>query len=296
MRTISVGHLVLDGDAVENPAWRFFLNGQPAAPADGALPDWNYFASLGVSCNIAVDLPSVYATLQLGPDALLSWVLVARSSGSPLISASSPVPVVHGIQQIQVQVPASDLGGTLALELQMSLQVPPATTMGRFAPSKIGHRVFSTTTRIVLEGDADQLPLLPVSFGDQGIRNPSSALWWLRLLSRDLHDSASSSLWLWINTDNPQLRPLIEQSESEVADVWMRWLKVDFVRQLLREALSASALDVSKEYPEGSLGALFLGVVRLLGSSLDEVKSRYDDDPGRVEAELQALVNRDLDR
>jgi hypothetical protein len=70
----------------------------------------------------------------------------------------------------------------------------------------------------------------------------------------------------------------------------MQVLKMDFIRQLLREALAHPDLDPAHDYPEGSLGALLLGVVRLIGSSVNEVQSKYADDPGRVEAELQGVV------
>ena len=96
---------------------------------------------------------------------------------------------------------------------------------------------------------------------------------------------------MWLNTDNPQLQPLIDHVDSEAGDLWMQVLKMDFIRQLLREALSHADLDESHDYPEGSLGALLLGVVKLVGSSLKEVRSKYSDDPGRVEADLQGVVN-----
>lgn len=83
---------------------------------------------------------------------------------------------------------------------------------------------------------------------------------------------------------------MLDDPDASESKVWLQFLEVDFLRQLLREALSHDELSLSVEYPEGSLGAVLSGVVRLLGESIEFVQSRYTDDPGRVEAELQSRV------
>lgn len=291
MRTISVGHLVVEDGAIESPEWEYAVNGQITKLSGNTLPDWNYFSDLDVSCVVTVDLSALRQELHISQDLVLAWVLIARSTSSPVITTSKPLPVIQGAQEVAVTVPASTLGGVLVLELEMGVLSPSKTTAADFAPSQVGHTVYRSSSRIVLEGDAGQLPILPVSFADQGITNPKSSLWWLRVLSKDLHDPAGATLWMWLNTDNPQLRPLIDHTDSETGDVWMQVLKMDFVRQLLREALSHPDLDESHNYPEGSLGALLLGVVKLVGTSVDAVRSKYSDDAGRVEADLQGIVN-----
>lgn len=291
MRTISVGHLVVEDGIIESPEWEYAVNGQVTKLLGNTLPDWNYFSDLDVSCVVTVDLSVLQQELHIPPDLVLAWVLIARSTSSPVITSSKPLPVIQGAQEVAITVPASTLGGALVLELEMGVLSPSKTATAEFAPSQVGHTVYQTSSRIVLEGDAGQLPILPVSFADHGITNPKSSLWWLRVLSKDLHDPAGATLWMWLNTDNPHLRPLIDHTDSETGDVWMQVLKMDFVRQLLREALGHPDLDESQEYPEGSLGALLLGVVKLVGASVDAVRSKYSDDAGRVEAELQGIVN-----
>ncbi|WGM21725.1 hypothetical protein QEH68_06010 [Paenarthrobacter sp. OM7] len=291
MRKISLGHLVVEDGIIGPPEWEYAVNGQAANLTGGMLPDWNYFSDLDVSCNMTLNLPNLRRELHVADDLVLAWVLIARSTSSPVITASAPLPVTSGAQEVAITVPASTLGGVLTLELEMGVLSSSKEEPGDFAPSQVGHTVYRTVSKIVLEGDGGQLPILPVSFKDHGITNPSSSLWWLRVLSQDLHDPAAASLWMWINTDNPQLQPLIDHVDSDAGDLWMQILKMDFIRQLLREALSHAELDESRDYPEGSLGALLLGVVKLVGSSLKEVRSKYGDDPGRVEADLQGVVN-----
>jgi hypothetical protein len=291
MRTISVGHLVVEDGTIEFPEWEYSVNGQITKLSGNTLPDWNYFSDLDVSCTVSVELVALRQELHIPSDLVLAWVLIARSTSSPVITTSKPLPVIQGTQEIAITVPASTLGGILVLELEMGVLSPSKTKSSDFAPSQVGHTVYRSSTKIVLEGDAGQLPILPVSFADQGVTNPKSSLWWLRVLSRDLHDPAGAALWMWLNTDNPHLRPLIDHTDSETGEVWMQVLKMDFIRQLLREALSHPDLDESHDYPEGSLGALLLGVVKLVGTSVDAVRSKYSDDAGRVEADLQGVVN-----
>lgn len=290
MRTVSVGHLVLEEGMVEDPRWEFSINGTTVKLEEGRILDWNYFSDIRVVCTIELDLGAARRYLEADEDLALAWVIVARSSASPLITTSSPLDVRGGVQEVTMDIPGSVLGGILTVGLQMGVSAP-SRSGSSFAPSRAGHVVYQSATQVILEGDAGQLPILPVSFSDHGIPNPSSSLWWLRLLSRDLQDQANAALWMWINTDNPELDPLVRQRDSEANDVWMRVLKIDFVRQLLREAIAHPDLEDTSDYPDGSLGALLLGVTRLVGTSLDEVRSRYTDDPGRVEADLQGAVN-----
>lgn len=291
MRRVSVGHLVLEEGMVDVAEWTYFVEGKPLGAGTESLDDWNYFSNLRVSCIVSLDLAAVYEMLGVPEDQELAWVLVARSTSNLLITASNPCVVRDGVQEIACELPSSDLGGVLTVDLEMGLTQPVIDTLSPFAPSRIGHTVFRTFSRVVLEGDAGQLPILPVSFKSHGVKNPGSSWWWLRFLSNDLLDSANSALWMWLNTDNDLLRVLIEQPDSEPGKTWMRFLKVDFVRQLLREALSHPELNDVDEYPDGSLGALLKGVIKLVGASVEEVRSRYSEDGGLVEANLQGAVN-----
>lgn len=291
MRKISVGHLVVEEGTINPPEWQYSVNGHIATLSGSTLPDWNYFSDLNVSCAVTVDLASLRQDLLVPQDLTLAWVLIARSTTSAVITSGVPTPVIDGRQEVSMDVPASTLGGALTVELEMGVASVSKLPSASFAPSRVGHTVYRTSSRVVLEGDAGQLPILPVSFTDHGISRPKSSLWWLRVLSRDLYDPAGASLWMWLNTDNPQLQPLIDHSELESGEVLMQLLKIDFIRQLLREALGHTELGDSEDYPEGSLGALLLGVVKLVGTSIDVVRSKYIDDAGRVEADLQGIVN-----
>ena len=290
MRSISYGHNVLDDDAIAAVNWQYSINGQMVQPTDEALADWNYYTDITVSASVSLSVSEAKEKLGLGPDARVCWVLIARSTGAPVITRSVPRVAINGAQDIPLKIPASSLGGILSVELVLSLFEPSSSNTNPFAPTEVGHVIYTSMTKVRLEGNSGQVAILPTSFKDQGLSNPSSGLWWLRMMSQDLDGSASGSIWVWLNTDNPAMNALIEKAGSETSLLWLKFLKLDFTRQLLREALQNPDLDQNTEYLEGSLGALFTSVVKLLGPSLEIVKSKYLEDPGRLEAELQGAI------
>lgn len=291
MKYISLGHLVLDERTVRDVEWEFSLDGQVTRTLEGTIPEWNYSSTVGVSCMVTVDLDEVRRTLEVANDLQLAWLLVAKCKPSPVAIPSHPIPLVDGRQEISLTLMPGSISGQLDLELLLTVASPSKFQIKSFAPNKIGQTVFRASSKLILEGNAGQLPLLPVSFAEHGIPHSESSLWWLRFLTRDLEESANSSLWLWLNTDNPEMEPLIEQSDTSGSLIWLQFLQVDFIRQLLSEALRHPDLDTSNTYPDGSLGELLSGVVKLVGTSIKSVQAEHQDDPGRVEAKLQALVN-----
>lgn len=291
MNYVSLGHLSLNEDTVHDIEWQFSLDHQITRPVDGALAEWNHFSTVGVTCALTVDLDEIRRPLEIANDLILSWFLVTKCRPSPVALSSQPHPLLDGRQEVSMILPPGSISGQLDIELSLVVTQPSKFKVDNFSPSKVGQTVFRTKTRLILEGEGSQLPFLPVSFSELGIRHAESSLWWLKFMTRELDESANSALWLWINTDNPELEPLLEQSDTINSQLWLKFLKVDFMRQLLSEALRNPDLDTNRSYPEGSLGEMLANIVRLLGPSVHEVSAEYSDEPGRVEAQLQAIVN-----
>lgn len=260
--------------------------------ADGETicEDWTYYDNIYVKCSFGLDLGATLDRLRLPSSALLGAVLIARSSVPPSIVRSDVHNIRNGRQQIYLTVPGHQVSRALTLEFQISLLHAGHTFESPFAPRRLGNTVFRVERKIILEGVAPRLPMLPLSFADHGIASSDNSLWWLRLTTRDLAASASAAIWLWLNIDNASISHMLEDSDSTDAQAWLQFLELDFMRQLLREALSNDELSLQVSYPEESLGHVLSSVVRLLGLSLDQVRQRYQEDPGRVEAELQAKV------
>ncbi|KRE71697.1 hypothetical protein [Arthrobacter sp. Soil762] len=290
MQAISFGYLTLPLEEVSTLAWEISVGDSPLSEEDTAAEDWTYYDDIMVKCTFELDLQSTLRRLRLPASAGLGAVIVARSTGTPLIMRSDVRSVRSGRQQIYLTVPGSQISGGLTLDFQMSLLEPGRTVESPFAPKKIGNTVFRVERKILLEGIAPRLPMLPVSFADHGIVGSESSLWWLRLSTHDLTASASSAIWLWLNVDNPFIVRMLEVPDSPESEMWLRFLEIDFMRQLLRQALSNDELSLQVPYPEESLGCVLSSLVTLLGNSLDQLRQRYEEDPGRLEAELQAKV------
>lgn len=290
MQGVSFGHLTLPIEEVSALSWDVSV-GEMLLPAGETLAeDWTYYDDIFIKCSFDLNLGDALLRLRLPRDARLGAVIIARSSGTPLITTSEVIDVRGTRQQVYLTLPGNQISGTLTLEFQISVLAIGHAVESPFAPKRLGNTVFRIDRKIVLEGTAPRLPMLPVSFAEHGIAGSSTSLWWLRLTTRDLAASASAAIWLWLNADNPFISRMLEDSDSSESDAWLRFLEVDFMRQLLREALSSDELSLQTDYPEESLGYVLSSVVRLLGESLDQVQQRYHEDPGRVEAELQSKV------
>jgi hypothetical protein len=290
LQAISLGHLTLPIEDVSTLAWEISVGDTPLADGEMLAEDWTYYDDIYVKCSFEVDLDTSLRSLRLPPNARLGAVIIARPTGTPLILTSDVREVRSGRQQIYLTVPASQVSGALLLEFHISLLDGGRHAESPFAPKKLGNTVFRVDRKILLEGIAPRLPMLPVSFADHGIAASGSSMWWLRLTTHDLAASASAAIWLWMNVDNPSILAMLEDSDSPEAEAWLRFLEIDFMRQLLREALSNDELSLQVPYPEESLGYVLSSVVKLLSASLDQLQQRYREDPGRVEAELQAKI------
>lgn len=290
MQTVSFGHLTIPLAAAPTLSWQLSVGDSVLPDGQDVAEQWTYYDDVNVSCSFEMDLVDTRVRLLLPPESPLGALVIARSSGTPIVLSSGVLPVSGGKQQLYFSVPADQLSGTLSLEFQIVLASSVASGAHPLSPSRAGHTVFRADRRLVLEGTAPRLPMLPVNFSDHGIPNGSKSLWWLRLMTRDLHSSASSAVWLWMNAENEAIQSMLDNPDSAESAAWLRFLEIDFLRQLLREALGHDELSLTVGYPEESLGSVLAGVVRLLGESVDYVRSRYKDDPGRVEAELQSKV------
>lgn len=290
MRAISLGHLTIPLETVPKLSWQLAIGDTVLPEGQDIAEQWTYHDDVNVTCSFSLNLKDALSRLMLPPGPSLGAVVVARNSGTPIVLASDVLPVVGGQQELYFSVPAEQLSGTLSLEFQIALTSEAGPDSHVLAPQKVGHIVFRSDRRLVLEGTAPRLPMLPVNFSDHGIPNAAGSLWWLRLMTRDLYASASSAVWLWMNVENESIKSMLDNPDAAESEVWLKFLEVDFLRQMLREALSHDELDLTAEYPEHSLGSALSGVVRLLGESVDYVRTKYKDDPGRVEAELQAKI------
>lgn len=292
MRNVSLGHLVVEDERNVAVSWGFSLDGHPAETLGEVLEGWNYHSVIAVSAEVTIDLTAIKRELELPNNTVLTALLVARSTRNPTVTAAEPAVLCEGAQLLTLELPGDAVGGIVTIEFQIVVNWVPDVLESVLAPSRVGSLIFSTDSKLVLEGDGGQVPILPIPFSGQDFPNPSTAMWWLKIMTHDLYLPADGAIWLWLNTDNSALTPLLDEPDGELAGAWMHFLRTDFSRQLLQLALRMPDLDTNEAYPEGSLGELLVGFVALFGVAIEVLRSRYEEDAGRVETELQSIVNK----
>lgn len=287
---VSLGHQQLNPSTVDDIFWRFRVDGYEIEHGMTASGKWDYYSSIEITCDLQLEIEQAHIDLGITSKTRLGWMLVGRSSAMAKTISSMPYEAASGPQQIRLEIEPGNVGGKLTVELYLLVLESRELGADMFSPTKPGQVLYSTSKDLLLEGTGAQLPILPVSFREQGIPNSTAANWWLRVTSEDLFSSSNSALWLWINTDNDELTPLLTEPESPIGVMWLKFLSFDFARQVLQIGLVHEDLETDEEYPEGSLGQTLQSVVLLLGPSIESVRAKYRDDPSRVEAELQSII------
>lgn len=290
LRDISLGYQQLTPSEVSNISWKFSVDGTEVEFGETASGRWDYYSTVNVYCDLELSLESVRRNLGITSKTHLGWVIVARSSTLTRTISSDPCEIIDGKQQISLEIAPGNVGGIMTVDILLLVLESEELGTSMFSPTKPGQVVYESSEKFLLEGTGAQLPVLPVSFSEQGFKNSSSANWWLRVNSEDLLSSSNSVFWLWLNTDNDELQPMLTEPESMEGKVWLKFLSIDFARLLLQMGISHETLETDEEYPDGSLGQTLQSVVLLLGSSLEAVRAKYRDDPSRVEAELQSII------
>lgn len=283
----SFSHRVLPRTMHPSVDWAIQVEGEALGERALSAPDWNYHLGVDIEIELHLDAQEALESLGLGSESRLGLVL----------SASSAVPGISAVRgelegqstHLRLHVPGPSVGGSLrCIATVVVLEAPDP--LDDLAPVEPGAVVFRQTRDLTLEGTGARLPLLPISFEEQGLANSNAAMWWLKLLSYDLMMASSDCLWLWINTDSAVMRGVLNLPEAEESKLWRRLLQWDFTRQLLLLAIEDDDLDLGTDYPEQSLGAVLSGVVRLVSDDLSALQAEYANDRGQVEARLQAAV------
>lgn len=290
MREVSFSHLTLDSKAALVVEWKAKLENGEISDLPETMIDWNYYSEIEIGCVVTADLAEILSEVGLVSGQEIAVVITAKSTATPSVHQSLPKSLVDGNQYVSLSLLGEDLGGSLTVELVLALAKVNRSPASPLSPTKVGSVLASESRRILLEGAAPRLPIMPVSFTAMGIPNGQYGFWWLKLLSRDLYSSAASSVWLWMNSENPRVSKMLANADSPRGSEDIGFLRFDFLRQLLIFALGHEEFDVQHDYPDGSLGALLSGIVLVVGDSMQEVRSLYDDDPGYIEVLLQSSL------
>jgi hypothetical protein len=259
--------------------------GHGIAMTQGRAAEWDYSAPVRVEWRVAVNLAGVIADCGLGDAARIAAVVSWHSTWTNLRGAGDVIIVVDGENTLGLEIPGEVAGGTLNLTMTVTLG-DPGREPHALAPRRAGSPLWSQHSAVILEGAAARMPVMAVDFAETG-RGRKNGVWLLEC-GRDLTASVTGALLVYLNTDHPEVQRLLEQPADPASRELARFIAYDVIRQLTLRALLHDELDERQHYDEGTLGDLFIGILRthLPGRTLDQLRAEFEDDPGEIEAEL----------
>ncbi|MEV6695326.1 hypothetical protein AB0M35_28040 [Micromonospora sp. NPDC051196] len=289
---ICTGYLTPSDDRIRSTTVTITPAGPHATPVpeEHPVPDWDYFTDLAADWALHVDLPALLQDCGLSPAADLRWFLSWHSSATNRRGNSVPVKLADGDNQTSVEVPGSEIGGRLHLEARLVLAVPDTGVLSPLAPDRPGAILWQDRRRFRLEGSGSRFPVVGTGFADSGLAEGRRALWYLSCAT-DLDATDTGSIRLHLNTDHSAISAMLNHPDAKQSRVLAEILQHDLARQLIQTALRCEELQDSHDYGQGTLGELFLNLVRRYfpGRSLSDLRSQNGHDPGELEAVLQGI-------
>lgn len=187
-------------------------------------------------------------------------------------------------------VPGTEVGGTLTITARIVLAVPDSAPLSPLAPNLPSAILWQDRRRFRLEGGGSRFPVVGTSFAESGLAEGRRSLWYLSC-TPDLDASDTGSIRLYLNTDHPAIISMLQHPEAKDSMTLSEMLRHDVLRQLIHTALRCEDLQDSHDYGEGTLGELFVNLIRRYfpDRSLSDLRSQHDNDPGELEAVLQGL-------
>lgn len=284
-RPIARGHRTLPQAAVQVDSWLIASGTLTPEESPELLDNWAPTSDIEVAIQFQLDWAEGYRHLRLHPSAHLAAVASWRSTGVLWNGASDPKRVISDSTHVDLLVPGHLVGSDLRVTLDLVVLEPGLTVPQRHAPVEPGAIVWRESRRVVLEGDASQLPVEAHDFAQVGLA--ASAVWYLEVLHRELEAPAGSALRLWLNTANPAAAAMLDRN-SPGRDNLRRVVTAEVARQMTTIAIQIEELDISHTYPEGSLGATLVPYVTALGTSPELLRGQLRDAPTALESRIQS--------
>ena len=289
---VSFGYLRPATERIDGGRWSVVTADGTAARDDGTLPGWDYFTPIKVERVLTIDVEGIRRDCALGPEARVRGVLAWHSTLTNIRGAV--MADVEGANTISLRadLESTQLGGVLTLQVQLVVGVPSAGT-SLLSPNRAASVLWAEETRIILEGEGQRFPMLPLDFAAAGVGGGrQSSGWCLEGTNAELSSSGTGSLRLLLNTSNPTIRTLLDTPEDLQSVVVQRFLLYDVYRQLVMCALHQDDLQDGMDWEAGTFGDLLATCVhRLFGPQrLDSLRGEYLEEPSEFEARLQAQL------
>ncbi|SDB85587.1 hypothetical protein SAMN05216410_0480 [Sanguibacter gelidistatuariae] len=285
-------YLTIPNEAVIFERWVVSCGSALPSVDPEALPDWSYHQVLNIGATVTIPYDQVRLHLRLANDAQLGATIAWQCLATQSRGASIPVPIMADTTATRLTLDGAPLGGILTLSLHLVLLNPGSGPIDPLSPTLPGAILWTTKHSILLEGDAARFPTAKADFSalDNGFPN---AHWWLELhIDEDALDAPSdSAMRLWLNENSVIAKSILDDDSAGGALV--KIMTSDVYRQLIRAAFDIDTFSMEIDYGIGSIGHTLQMLLHMLDySDINLARSAHREDPTRLDARLQSVVNK----
>jgi hypothetical protein len=242
---------------------------------------------------VRVDLARAKSEAGVPPETVLTLATIWTATGSNLRGPAHRVRL-EGTDVVEVEVTArlygSNLGGVLNLDTALVLA---ETAVGGelSAPRRAGSILWRERRSLRLQGDGPQFPMAITDFA--GTSFPDGAAWHLQI-GGNLHGAVMGSLLLLVNEKNTAVADAFRKASKPrpVDRAVLAAVYADVARVMVEHALRHDEFVDGAVFPDDSLGATLMSLFHRLfpGSSVKDVRLRFNHSPSHFATELQAAV------
>jgi hypothetical protein len=258
------------------------------------LEHWDPFTDTELFRAIDVDLDAVRTACRLGSDATFALNATWYSSRTRLSGAAADIELgqLRGLVRapLSLSVPGASAGGRLDLRTSLVLR-DPGMTQTPISPRREGAILWSQTTSIALEGGSARFPITALDFTGSS-RLPDEASWSLEWDANALEAPVLGDLRLLINSQDETLLAALRSGAADASSTVIRsFVMFDVARALVHGALGNERfVEDSEGFDVGSIGRMLSELLSVCwpGVPVTTLASRRRDDPGRLDADLQA--------
>jgi hypothetical protein len=285
-------YLLPPASAISVDAWKG-LDGTPLADR---LDHWDPFTDTEVVRTVGIDVDAVRSACSLCEDAAFSVIASWWSSRTRLGGTGDAIELGArgGVLRatLALQIPGPAAGGRLDLRTILVLRHPGAAP-SMVSPRREGAILWQEETRVALEGAAARFPVAAVDFVAIP-RLPDTGGWALEWDVEDLDAPVLAALRLLVNaSDEVLLNALRSGSTDPRSTVIRSFVAYDVARNLVHAALRSERFVEDPEvFEEESVGRMLFELLAMCwpGVPTKALATRLHEDPGRMDAELQAYL------
>lgn len=186
-------------------------NGEPM-PIPGSFQDWDEAEHLVVGAEpTEVEESALQACLGASTlRVLLVGVVDCRATQKRFVTTEV---LQDGAASVRIELPAGQLAGQITLTQHLVLGAPQAQVADRHSPKAVGSRLAaSDPVTVHLDGGPTQFPTEALSFRKAGLE---PVPWKLQVDASDLEAPFLGAVRLWVNTDHPAGRALLDPSHPQ---------------------------------------------------------------------------------